>query len=275
MIILTCANIDKAGEKYDDEFGVWYKDFSFKSVIQQTVRQAEKCGYIPVVYDLGQLGIGEPFHVSDETFAKKGYYTRQIKEGYKSRSLFKPEVVKFCLNKHKDFTVYLDGDAQLIDCIDEILTNDYDIGVTLRKPSELETEWHKRLFEIAKYVNAGVIFFNPTPATFGFIDEWEKKTHEVGNDQMALNQLVCPEEYPQANSILTVNGIRIKFFPCEQYNYWYFDEGLEKNIKILHFKGLYRKYFPFDWKKRLYCRMVVPIKNIVSTQIKKLYGLKS
>jgi len=270
MVILTCANIDKAGKKYNDEFGVWYRDFSFKSVILETVRQAEKCGYKPVVYDLGELGIGEPFHVEDETFAKKGYYSTQVKEGYKSRSLFKPEVVKYCLNTHKDFTVYLDGDAQLVDSIDEILTGDYDIGVTLRKPSELETEWHKRLFEIAKYVNAGVIFFNYTQAALDFVDIWEKKTYEVGNDQKALNQLVCPEEYPKVNSILTINGVRIKFFPCEQYNYTYFEEGLEPNMKILHFKGMYRNFYPFDWKRRLYCMTIIPIKNIISSVLKRI-----
>ena len=45
MIILTCANIDKAGDKYNDEYGIWYRDFSFKNVIQESVKQAEKCGY--------------------------------------------------------------------------------------------------------------------------------------------------------------------------------------------------------------------------------------
>ena len=119
--------------------------------------------------------MGEPFHVADETFAQKGYYSVQVQKGYKSRSLFKPEVVKYCLSTHKDFTAYIDGDAQLIDNIDEVISDDYDIGVTLRKTSEFESEWHQHLFEIAKYVNAGVIFFNPTPATFKFIDEWRRR----------------------------------------------------------------------------------------------------
>ncbi len=270
MIILTCSNIDIATDKYTDEYGKWYRNFSFKSVIQETVKRAEKCGYKPVVYDLGNLGMGEPFQVADETFAQKGYYSVQVQEGYKSRSLFKPEVVRYCLSRHKDLTVYLDGDAQLVDSIDEIITSDYDIGVTLRNPSELQEEWHQKYFEIARYVNAGVIFFNPSPATDNFITMWEKRTQEVGNDQKALNQLVCPEEYPAPYSIHTLNGVRIKYFPCEQYNYYYFDEGLTPHIKIMHFKGLYRHYFPFDWKKRLYCRTIIPVRNMFGPLVKRI-----
>lgn len=270
MIIMTCANIDIAKDKYADEYGQWYRDFSFRRVIEQTVKKARDCGYTPVVYDLGELGIGEKFHVADDTFAQKGYYAVEVQAGYKSRSLFKPEVVKYCLSQYRDLMVYLDGDAQLMDRIDEIRGDDYDIGVTLRKPSELKEEWHQRLFEIAKYVNAGVIFFNPTPAAFDFITAWEKRTYEVGNDQKALNQLVCPDYYPKPYSIECINGVRIKYFPCEQYNYYYFDEGLEPGIKIMHFKGLYRRYFPFDWKKRLYCLTVIPLVNRFGPVWKKI-----
>jgi hypothetical protein len=270
MVILTCANINIAKDKYSDEYGKWYRNFSFIKVIQETVKKAEESGYKTVVYDLGELGIGEKYLVADKTFAEKGYYEVQVQEGYKSRSLFKPEIVKHCIIQNNDFTVYLDGDAQLMDKLDEIQTDDYDIGVTLRKASELEEEWHKNHFEIAKYLNAGVIFFNTTPASMEFIDAWEKKTQEVGNDQKALNQLACPEHYPQAYSIVNIKGFRIKYFPCEKYNYYYFDEGLYPNIKIIHFKGIYREYFPFDFKKRFYCKFIIPIRNKLGFLIKKI-----
>lgn len=270
MVILTCANIDVATEKYKDEYGKYYRNFSFKNVIQETMKKAHKCGYTPDVYDLGELGIGEPFQVADESFRNKGYYEVEIQKGYKSRSLFKPELVRHCLQKHNDIVAYLDGDAQLMSSIDEVATNDYDVGVTLRKASELESEWHREHFEIARYANAGVIFFNPTPAAFRFVDAWETRTKEVGNDQKALNQLVCPEHYPGAYSVISINDVRIKYFPCEQYNYYYFEEGLERDIKIMHFKGMYRQYFPFDWKKRLYCMMIIPAMNAVKPVLKKI-----
>jgi len=274
MIILTCSNVDIAYEKYkEDKDTIRYQNFSFRRVIEETVKKAEENGYKPVVYDLGTLGIGEKYQINDEFFAEKGYYEVKPMEGYRSRSLFKPEVVKYCLSKHRDFTVYLDGDAQLLDNIDEILTGDYDVGVTLRKPSELNEGWHQMHYEMYRYVNAGVIFFNPSAATERFVGAWEQRTHEVGNDQKALNQLTCPEEYPQPFSVHIIDGVMVKYFPCEQYNYYYFEEGWFPNIKIMHFKGLYRNFFPFDWKKRLYCRTIVPLKSLLSPVVKKVIRL--
>ncbi len=268
MIILTCANSDKAIEGKDR---LLYRNFSFKSVIQDTIEYAKKCNYTPVVYDLGSLGIGERYLVEDESFEATGYYSvgPQDGGGYRSKALFKPEIVKLCLGKYKDLVVYLDGDAQLCGNIDEIVSDDFDIGVTLRDISELESDWHKEHFDIVKYVNAGVIFFNPTPATYEFVDTWQKTTQEVGNDQKALNKLTCPDKYPEANSVHTINKVRVKYFPCKQYNYYYFKDGLVPNIKIMHFKGPVRHYYPFDWKKRLYCKTVIPVLNSLRSQKKR------
>lgn len=263
MIILTAANVSEKEEAKGAN-----NKFSFRSIIRQNIARADDFGYKTVVYDLGNLGIGEPFCIEDETFKSKGYYT-EIKGGYRSKSLFKPDVVKYCLERHKDFTVYLDGDALLYDRIDEVVSADYDIGVTLRRVTEIEDEWHKENMDIVKYVNAGVIFFNPTERTLRFIDIWKETTIEVKNDQMALNKLVCPEKYPDVNSIHTINGVRIKFFSGDQYNFYYFDESLSPNMKILHFKGPIRRFYPFDWKMRLYCMTIIPVINNIKAMAKK------
>jgi hypothetical protein len=264
MIILTGANADSA--KTDS--GHVYKNFSFRGVIQRTVDKAREFGYTPVVYDLGNLGMGEPLNIDDKTFNEKGYYEKEVIKGYKSKSLFKPRMVRTCMNARNDLIIYLDGDAQLCDSLEEVEGDDFDVGVTLRDPDELESEWHQEHMEIVKYINAGVIFFNPTPATKLFIDEWEKCTEEVGNDQMALNKLTCPEYYPEPYSILTINGVRIKYFPCMQFNYYYFDEKYEPNIKVMHFKGSVRHFYPFNNTKRLYCKFIVPIKNKIRNIVK-------
>ncbi len=266
MIILTGANSDSS----KDDFGNIHKNFSFRGVIQNTMKKAKEFGYQAVVYDLGALGIGEPFTVQDESFAKKGYYDRDVQGAYKSKSLFKPAMVQYCMNQYKDFVVYLDGDAQLLGNIDEVESQDYDIGVTLRDASEMENEWHTEHFEIVKYLNAGVIFFNNTKATKDFLERWRILTDEVGNDQKALNQLSCPEDYPEPHSIHLVNGFRIKFFPCKQYNFYYFKDGLNPNIKIMHFKDPLRHFYPFGWEKRLYCKTVVPVMNIIRPLAKKI-----
>jgi len=264
MIILKGANADKAKK----DSGQIFKNFSFRGVIQKTIDKAEEFGYTPVVYDLGKLGMGKPLVVEDKSFNEKGYYEKEVINGYKSKSLFKPKMVKTCMDEYNDLVVYLDGDAQLCGSLEEVEGDDFDVGVTLRDSDELKSEWHQEHMEIVKFVNAGVIFFNPTPAAKSFIDKWEKCTEEVGNDQMALNKLTCLEHYPEANSILTIDGVRIKYFPCMQFNYYYFEEKYDSNIKVMHFKGTVRHFYPFNNTKRLYCRLVVPIKNKIRSLVR-------
>jgi hypothetical protein len=260
MIILTGANCDMAKAYSGKDLD--YLNFRFSLVIKKTIRNAEKFGYTTDVYDMGTLGIGKPFRIDDQSFNEKGHYARETIKGYKSKALFKPALVKACLEEHKELTVYLDGDAELRGRIDEIDTDDYDIGVTLRDKSELTTDWYKEHKDIVKYVNAGVIFFNATPATTKFLDIWEQLTQEVGNDQMALNKLTCPEHYPEIGSIELLNGVRVKYFPCLRYNFYYFQEKFPWRVKIMHFKGDVRHLYPFDWKKLLYSSFYIPLKNL-------------
>jgi hypothetical protein len=255
MIILTAANADRA----KDDLGRFYKRFSYRGVITGTVRTAEKFGYTPVVYDLGSLGIGEPYKVNDGYFQNKGHYQVKLGKGYKSKSLFKPDIVDSCLSRYDSPVVYLDGDAELCGNIDEIDTEDYDVGVTLRDAVELNGEWYRDHFEIVKYLNAGVIFFRPTKEAKLFIRNWRGMTSEMGNDQMALNKLACPDEYPEAFSVLKTQELRIKFFPCLTYNFYYFRDKLSRGVKIMHFKADVRDFYPFNWRKRLYCEVIAPL----------------
>jgi len=260
MIILTGANRDKP----TDDTGKVRTDtkFTFGSVIRRTEAKAKQLGYVTDVYDLGNLGFGEKFNVDDESFVKLGYYKKEVVKGYKSKSLFKPQLVKHCITKHQATTIYLDGDALLCSDISEIDTDDYDVGVTLRHPSELEGEWHKDHFEIAKYVNAGVIFFRNTANTAKFLDAWDVLTDEVGNDQMALNQLSCPDYYPEIGSVIELNGVRVKYFPGEIYNYYHFKELSSSNAKIMHFKGVVRDLYPYNTVTRLYCNFAAFLRNL-------------
>lgn len=260
MIILTGANRDKPtndkGEVRTDT------KFTFGDVIRRTEIKAASLGYITDIYDLGQLGFGEPFSVEDTTFSEKGYYEKEVIKGYKSKSLFKPKLVKHCLDKHQKTVIYLDGDALLRKSISEIDTDDYDVGVTLRHPSEMEGEWHKDHFEIAKYVNAGVIFFRNTPGTRHFLEHWDILTDEVGNDQMALNKLSCPDHYPKNGEVIELDGVKIKYFPGEIYNYYHFKELSSTPAKILHFKGVVRDLYPFTLKTKVICNLIAFIKRL-------------
>lgn len=261
MIILTGANRDKPT---DDSGNIRHDiEFTFGSVINRTVKKAEELGYKAEVYDLGTLGFGRPFNVGDESFSKLGYYEKEVVKGYKSKSLFKPKMVMSCIEEHKDITVYLDGDALLCESLAGIETDDYDVGVTLRHPVELEGDWYEEHIEIAKYVNAGVIIFRPTPATDKFLAEWDVLTDDIGNDQMALNKLTCPGDYPEVGSVSVVNGVRVKYFSGAEYNYYYFKELKSTGVKIMHFKGTVRDLYPLSWKTKLSLNLMIVVRNFL------------
>ena len=169
-----------------------------------------------------------------------------------------------CIEEHKDLTVYLDGDAELRGSLRDTDTDDYDVGVTLRHPVELEGDWYEEHIEIAKYVNAGVIFFRPTEATTKFLERWDVLTDEIGNDQMALNKLTCPDYYPEIGSVVEIDGVRVKYFAGEQYNYYYFKELKSTGVKIMHFKGTVRDLYPLAWHTRFYLNLLISAKKIFS-----------
>lgn len=253
MLIVTAANSIKDS---------WANcpNFSFKSVIQETVKRAEQFGYDTAVYDLGSLGIGEPFFVDSPTFQEHGYF-EEIQEGYRSRSLFKPDLILHSLKKQEVCTVYLDADALLFNRLDEVFSGDFDVGVTLRRSSEMKGDWYDNHYDIVKFLNAGVMFFAPGAATISFLERWKSETERVGNDQRALNAVACGDDPPAPYSVASIEGVRIKYFPTARYNYYYFDSGfpLMRQVKILHFKGEVRKYYPFAFRNRLYCTLVSPI----------------
>lgn len=260
MIIVTCANSDVAkNSKGQESIEI---NFRFTKVILATARNAKRFGYTTDIYDLGDLGIGTPYRVEDKSFSTTGHYEREPIKGYQSKSLFKPALMKACLAKHKQLTVYLDGDAELRRPIDEVRTDDYDVGVTLRDRCELDTDWYKSHKEIVRFLNAGVIFFNFSEATFEFIERWEKLTDEVGNDQMALNTLACPDDYPEPGSIRVIDGVRVKYFPCVEFNYYYFYEKLPLRAKIYHYKGDVRALYPFNWFRFGLSVVYVPFKDM-------------
>ncbi|PLX79997.1 MAG: hypothetical protein C0616_09435 [Desulfuromonas sp.] len=247
MVILTAATSEVDGKQIS---GKQHTSFSFKSVIQSTVKNAETYGYKTVVYDLNNLGIGQYYDVKNEYFLSNGHYKREVVTGHKTRALFKPEIVKKCLTENNDLVVYLDGDAQLNGNIDDINSGDYDIGVTLREPIEIFYQKKHGFESVNGFVNAGVLFFNNTENSMKFVDKWILLTRELGNDQLALNQLLPRKTYPKKFSTIKIDGIKIKYFPARTYNYYYFKNIPYFGAKIFHFKSDVRTFYPFNfWKK--------------------------
>jgi|GEM_PF-6521029 hypothetical protein len=163
----------------------------------------------------------------------------------------------YFFNKHlciKDFNTkikkpfaFLDGDAFLINNVDDLLNQDLDIAVTRRKKGEIDYS-----FNNCQVINTGVIFFLGNYSTNkDLIENWSNellKTKEYLAEQTALTRLLKNKKekiFETTPSSHTLNfsevEIKVGILPCEVYNYnWIKDFKSDKNrkvIKILHFKS--------------------------------------
>jgi len=126
---------------------------------------------------------------------------------------------------------------------------DYDVGVTMRRKEERgATQWPTHY----GFLNAGVLFFNHTPAAFRFIDLWEDeiKNTRSQSDQEALNLVILQAtDLTEYNKVFNWNGIRIKIFRCDDYNFFYWPQEPMPETKIVHCKGDKREALK-DWGTR-------------------------
>jgi hypothetical protein len=185
-----------------------------KPLAEQCARSIEANGYQWTAFDLGGLGFGRSFRVLDESFHTLGSYETDFTER-PTRALHKPEIVAAALGEFRETIVYVDVDTILRARIDEIVQDSYDVGVTVRMPTERKRDG---------LANAGVIFFNPTAACKEFVAKWRDETTRIGNDQAALLYL------------LPGDHCRIMGFPTLIYNWYYFPRVPPKSAKIVHFK---------------------------------------
>jgi len=213
-------------------------DGRFREMVEFADSQAKKFGYETLVYDLGGLGIGEEFSVAKEEL------TEENDEPHIVMAPFKPRLIRHALRAHDDFLVWIDADAFIIKPIDEAITNDYDIGVTMRRKEE---RGGSHFPDISGYLNSGVIFLNNTIATKRFVEEWNEITQRLDpqSDQYGINELVRQvTDLTEYNKVFVrEDGLRIKVFECDEYNYYYLKENVSNKAKILHFKGQYRKRY--------------------------------
>lgn len=194
----------------------------FETYLLRLKQDLKKLDYNFIIYNLGGLDFGIPFNGK---VGKTSYQTIPCK----------PEIIEKALISVEDnsFVVWLDADTIINSRIDEII-DDYDIGVTVRKVKNKETE------DIP--INAGVLFFQKTKNTMKFIDVWKQKSYEFGGDQIPLNEL-CNSNISDTNQIVVQDNLKIKAFPCDIYNNFYFEKD-QSHAKIVHFKSKFRKIYP-------------------------------
>jgi hypothetical protein len=193
-------------------------NYRLRVEVQRCIASLEALGYPWTVFDLGGLGIGEPFTVIDKTFHSQGIYSTCYTQR-ETRAMHKPDIVRKLLDNKDPWLVYLDADTFVRRRIDEIIA-DYDIGITVRpNTDQLVSE---------SRINAGVLFFHISEATRNFVDQWKQETLAVGNDQAALCNLI---RKPTS---------KISEFPVDIYNWYRFPKAPPPEAKILHYRVSFR-----------------------------------
>lgn len=151
----------------------------------------------------------------------------------------------FCLidyvTNHGENFIFLDGDAIVINRFDEASSDSFDIGVTVRRPGEVDLKFGK-----CRGLNAGVVFFlGGQRVNQLFLETWKKEmlqTKEPLVEQTSLTRIV-----ERGSSTLDIGSVQIpidgedvtvRILPCELYNYNWIEEGVDWNAqRILHFKS--------------------------------------
>jgi hypothetical protein len=195
---------------------------TFEKYLLKLTQDLKKLNYNYIIYNLGGLDFGIPF---DGKVGKKSFHTIPCK----------PEIIENALNlvDENNFVVWLDADTIINSRIDEII-GEYDVGVTVRKIKNKETE--------DMPINAGVLFFRKNKNTMKFVNDWKQKSYKYGGDQIPLNEL-CNINLSDTNQIVLRDYLKIKAFPCDIYNNFYFAKD-QSHAKIVHFKSKFRKNYP-------------------------------
>jgi hypothetical protein len=208
--------------------------YEYETTIRYCEKKCEEYGYKLQVYDLGGLGFGtlveDPRNHSKFRFIK---------------CAIKPELILESMNNtDEELIVWIDGDATLINRIDELVDDDsFDVGVTVRR---------KVAKKKTAYVNAGVLFFKNNVESKLFLQSWidamgpvPSLTTEVKSevrhydDQSVLEEkLLLPNIsgalWDQQNTVHVVCGARVKIFDCATYNnFWMTPLQVEQRSCIL------------------------------------------
>jgi hypothetical protein len=184
-------------------------------------RSAEAQGYAVVIHDLKDDPMDSVTSMHD----------------YRVNCFFKPHVILEALNNLPDDVAWVDGDCLIRERFDEI-QDDCDVALTLRRfrPNTIRDEYDG-------YINAGVMAFRNNAAAKSLIEKWIVEQPHGRADQDALNRVLLNyTDMNQSGEIVNIDGCRVKFVPCDIYNFFYFPEAHSK-AKILHVKGSLRPDF--------------------------------
>ncbi|MFX1394815.1 MAG: hypothetical protein ACFFAH_14740 [Promethearchaeota archaeon] len=156
----------------------------------------------------------------------------------------KPLCILDCAKRVKENLIYFDADAILINPIDEIFEDNFDVGITILN-DELFEEIEFLKFYMGADLNAGVIFFRLSSKNMQlFIQEWlneierSKKPEQISLFSLIKdrNKEIFKKSYNVGTITLSNTEFKIKAFPATIYNLFRIHRGYDdKKVKFLHF----------------------------------------
>ena len=222
MLVVTAGN-----NKYD-----------YQKTIRFCLDKCKQFNYKTIVYDLGGLGFGYPVNDSRCTSAHRNIVYSM-----------KPELILDAMQyaSPTELVAWIDGDATLIAPIDELETDIFDVGVTVRpKVNRRKTS----------YINAGVFFVRNTYNGKQFMKYWisqmpavpplhTKQKPKGYSDQEVLESILLSSveviPWDAFNTTHSVAGANLKILEGDIYNNLRVHEPETREApgiaKILHFRN--------------------------------------
>lgn len=197
-------------------------DINFKEFTTKCYESSKPFVEKTFVYDLGNLGFGEPF-------------TARFSQGAGAKIPSKPNIIKHAINKidFNDYLIWLDADTLVFKDLNGFKL-DYDIGVTIRKPGKC---WDNP-------INAGVVVLKKTENCLKFLETWIATCEDADSDQRVLNKLIKVDA-SNIGKLTVFDNLNVYGFSCEEYNNFYFKSKNQNEVaRIKHYKSKYRKRYP-------------------------------
>ena len=205
----------------------------YRHIIDAQARKCAEFGYRHIVYDLGGLGIGDPYHVEVE----------DLKPTVNGDSLppatFKAALVARAMEGagQGELVCWLDADCIPLKCFHPDIHGEmFDAAVTLRPAPEIGLSNNAAL----AYLNSGVVWIRNNPRGREFCERWHRLSRLTNTDQGALN--VCVSEiWTKADWITSVGRVwtsalcdaRVLVLDCAEWNSWH---PPFTGARIAHFK---------------------------------------
>jgi hypothetical protein len=209
----------------------------YRQIIDAQARKCNEYGYTHMAFDLGGLGIGEPYAVEREDLEPT------VNGDSLPPATFKAALVQraLAMTFSNEVVCWLDADCIPLHPFDEFAiataTNhaDWDAAVTLRPEPEVGLSNNPAL----DYLNSGVVWIRNTEAGSGLLEMWGKWSRFCGTDQGALNQIVAPEYrkvgWNGIRGLVHVSpcGADVLVLDCTEWNSWH---PPFTGARIAHFK---------------------------------------